>query len=391
MKNVIGIFLCLCLSVICGAGLYAQDGTYSVKAKAGRIAVYNHDDEVIGYLRRGDRIYVTMFHQPLQQADGSYSEPVTFVEYDGEEGYILLGSPDWLQPVGQDVAGDPGAEGEDAASGHPLRPLILMSLGSIIMLFAVARPVSVIEWRIRDCMKNRGVAMLLGAVALVWCLAGLYLVYMYEDRSWLGRWQDIGLLKMLGGMLLMAVWLLAQLTFLNVVVSGIAGMYRSNYCYYDNGKSFLVTFVGTWIIIVAGTWDISWKLYIQLAIAGAVLVYLCFNLRHVFIQRGILPGLMILLIVVTGVSPLCYVALEVLSRILEIMTVLYIVKFVIDGLHHSRFIIFERKTDEIVDYFDPETGKSRRLYKDGNNGYVDYSDGSYWGRSSDGSFFNRFS
>ena len=57
MKNVIGIFLCLCLSVICGAGLYAQDGTYSVKAKAGRIAVYNHDDEVIGYLRRGDRIY----------------------------------------------------------------------------------------------------------------------------------------------------------------------------------------------------------------------------------------------------------------------------------------------------------------------------------------------
>ena len=100
---------------------------------------------------------------------------------------------------------------------------------------------------------------------------------------------------------------------------------------------------------------------------------------------------MILLIVVTGVSPLCYVALEVLSRILEIMTVLYIVKFVIDGLHHSRFIIFERKTDEIVDYFDPETGKSRRLYKDGNNGYVDYSDGSYWGRSSDGSFFNRFS
>ena len=59
--------------------------------------------------------------------------------------------------------------------------------------------------------------MLLGAVALVWCLAGLYLVYMYEDRSWLGRWQDIGLLKMLGGMLLMAVWLLAQLTFLNVV------------------------------------------------------------------------------------------------------------------------------------------------------------------------------
>ena len=168
-------------------------------------------------------------------------------------------------------------------------------------------------------------------------------------------------------------------------------MYRSNYCYYDNGKSFLVTFVGTWIIIVAGTWDISWKLYIQLAIAGAVLVYLCFNLRHVFSQRGILPGLMILLIVVTGVSPLCYVALEVLSRILEIMTVLYIVKFVIDGLHHSRFIIFERKTDEIVDYFDPETGKSRRLYKDGNNGYVDYSDGSYWGRSSDGSFFNRFS
>ena len=389
MKNVIGIFLCLCLSVICGAGLYAQDGTYSVKAKAGRIAVYNHDDEVIGYLRRGDRIYVTMFHQPLQQADGSYSEPVTFVEYDGEEGILYMESPDWLRPVA--LAASHVAEEEDAGSGHPLRPLLLMALGSIAMLFAVVRPVSVVEWYARDYLRNRGTAMLMGLGALIWCLVGLYFVYMYEDRSWLGRWQDVGLLKMLGGILLMSVCVVAQLFFLNTVVSCIAGMDRSNYCYYDNGMSFLVTFVGTWIIIVAGTWDISWKLYIQLAIAGAVLVYLCFNLRHVFSQRGILPGLMILLIVVTGVSPLCYVALEVLSRILEIMTVLYIVKFVIDGLHHSRFIIFERKTDEIVDYFDPETGKSRRLYKDGNNGYVDYSDGSYWGRSSDGSFFNRFS
>ena len=69
---------------------------------------------------------------------------------------------------------------------------------------------------------------------------------------------------------------------------------------------------------------------------------------------------------------------------------IYIIKFVIDGLDHSRFITFERDEDQIVDYFDPGTSTWHKLYKDGNNGYVDYSDGSHWGRSSDGKFFNRF-
>lgn len=391
MKNVIAFFLCLCLSVLCGADLFAQlDGTYAITAKAGKIPVYNFDNEVIGYLRKGDKVYVTTFHLPLRQTDGSYSRPVTFIEYKGEQGHIYLESSDWLRPVALVGIGEPTAQEEDAGSGHVLRPLLLMALGSIIMLLTVVRPESVIDWRIRDYVKNKGAAMLLGVVALIWCLAGMYLVYMHEDRSWLGRWQDIGLMKMLGGMLFMAVWLLAQLAFINVVVSCIAGMDRSNYCYYDNGMSLLVTFVGTWIIIVVGRWDISWNLYIQIAVAAAVLIYVCFNLRHVFSQRGILPGLMILLIVVTGVSSLCYVALEVLSRILEIAAVIYIIKFVIDGLDHSRFITFERDEDQIVDYFDPGTSTWHKLYKDGNNGYVDYSDGSHWGRSSDGKFFNRF-
>ena len=339
-------------------------------------------------LCRGDKVYVNTFHLPLHQADGTYSRPITFIEYDGEEGILYMESPDWLRPVA--LAASHVAEEEDAGSGHPLRPLLLMALGSIAMLFAVVRPVSVVEWYARDYLRNRGTAMLMGLGALIWCLVGLYFVYMYEDRSWLGRWQDVGLLKMLGGILLMSVCVVAQLFFLNTVVSCIAGMDRSNYCYYDNGMSCIVTFVGTWFIIVADRWDISWKLYIQLAIAVAVLIYVCFNLRHVFSQRGILPGLMILLIVVAGISSLCYVALEVLSRILEIAAVIYIIKFVVDGLGSSRFRTFDCEDNQIVDYFDPETSTWHQLYKDGNNGYVDYSDGSRWGRSGDGKFFNRF-
>ena len=89
MKNVIAFFLCLCLSVLCGADLFAQlDGTYAVTAKAGKIPVYNFDNEVIGYLRKGDKVYVTTFHLPLRQTDGSYSRPVTFIEYKGEQGHI---------------------------------------------------------------------------------------------------------------------------------------------------------------------------------------------------------------------------------------------------------------------------------------------------------------
>lgn len=42
--------------------LCAQDANYVVTKKAPEIEIYNHDDQVIGTLKRGDRVFVTMFH-----------------------------------------------------------------------------------------------------------------------------------------------------------------------------------------------------------------------------------------------------------------------------------------------------------------------------------------
>lgn len=99
--------------------LWAQEGTYVVTRKAGEIPVYNSDNEVIGILKRGDRVFVTLFHKELPQVDGSYSEPVTFIEYEGQEGHLLLGSADWLKCEEPFVV-DPETRAEnEAAQARP--------------------------------------------------------------------------------------------------------------------------------------------------------------------------------------------------------------------------------------------------------------------------------
>ena len=37
-----------------------------------------------------------------------------------------------------------------------------------------------------------------------------------------------------------------------------------------------------------------------------------------------------------------------------------------------------------------ENGITRQLFKDGNNGYIDFSDGSHWGKRGDSGDFNRY-
>ena len=98
---------------------------------------------------------------------------------------------------------------------------------------------------------------------------------------------------------------------------------------------------------------------------------------------------MILLITLTGVPALCFVGLEALSGIMEILTLIWIAKFIYEGMEYSRFIEFAPSEPAYIDYYDPQAGVSRRLYNMGASGYVDVTDGSFWSPSSDGTFFNR--
>ena len=196
--------------------LRAQDANYVVTEEAPEIKVYNHDDEVIGTLKHGDKVFVTMFHQALPQADGSCSEPVTFIEYEGEEGYLLLGSPDWLCSLENEVVAAPSAiSGQTPVSGKMMR---ILALGTLALLLVLARPVSVMEWRIRGYIKGRGVAILTGVLLLAWCIASLYIVYLLYESGWFNTWRRSGFFRMVGNIFWMLLWFITQFAALNVTV-----------------------------------------------------------------------------------------------------------------------------------------------------------------------------
>ena len=207
--------------------LCAQDANYVVTKKAPEIEIYNHDGQVIGTLKRGDRVFVTMFHQALPQADGSCSEPVTFIEYEGEEGYLLLGSPDWLCSLENEVVAAPSAiSGQIPVSGKMMR---ILALGTLALLLVLARPVSVIEWRIRGYIKGKGVAILTGVLLLVWCIISLYIVYLLYESGWFNTWRRSGFFRMVGNIFWMLLWFITQFAVLNVTVMGLAGMKQRIY------------------------------------------------------------------------------------------------------------------------------------------------------------------
>ena len=391
MKNFIARWM-LCLLLLVGGTLSAQEGTYVVTRKADKIPVYNHDDEVIGYLKRGDKVFVTLFHQTLPQTDGSVSEPVTFVEYQGQEGILHLESPEWMKCLEPTEANlDPDGTSADPSLPEQSISLIFgLALGNLLLLLCVAKPLNLIFWQIRDRMKRKGVALATGVLTLVWCALELYIVYTLDDPLWFSRWREVGFLKMIGGLAGMLLWIGIQLVLLNSVVASLAGMQKTNYRYFDYGMALLVSFVGTWLILILDTWQVNWKFEAQIGIAIAVLIYLGFSLRHVIRHRSILSALLILLILLTGVPLLCYVSLEAFSRIMEIVLWLIIAKIVIQGLSSKRFGGAPSDGDEIVEYFDYENGITRQLFKDGNNGYIDFSDGSHWGKRGDSGDFNRY-
>ena len=388
-KLLVRLILCLCVLMM-GNALSAQEGTYVVTRKADKIPVYNHDNEIIGYLKRGDKVFVTLFHQSLPQTDGSTSEPMTIVEFNGEEGILHLESPDWMECL-ETTAVDPDPSTQESGPALPEQSASLifgLALGNLLLLLLVAKPFNIITWQVRDRMKRKGVALAIGVLTLAWCLLELYIVYSLDDPLWFSRWREVGFLKMLGGLGGMLLWIFIQIVLLNSVVAGLAGMQKANYRYFDYGMALIVTFVGTWLILILDTWKADWKFEAQLGIAIAAGLYLCFNLRHVFRQRAWLSALLILL---SGVPLLCYVSLEAFSRIMEIAMWLFIANVVIQGLSSKRFGGAPSEGDEIVQYFDYENGITRHLYKDGSNGYVDFSDGSRWGKRGDSGDFNRFS
>ena len=355
MKNFIARWM-LCLLLLVGGTLSAQEGTYVVTRKADKIPVYNHDDEVIGYLKRGDKVFVTLFHQTLPQTDGSVSEPVTFVEYQGQEGILHLESPEWMKCLEPTEANlDPDGTSADPSLPEQSISLIFgLALGNLLLLLCVAKPLNLIFWQIRDRMKRKGVALATGVLTLVWCALELYIVYTLDDPLWFSRWREVGFLKMIGGLAGMLLWIGIQLVLLNSVVASLAGMQKTNYRYFDYGMALLVSFVGTWLILILDTWQVNWKFEAQIGIAIAVLIYLGFSLRHVIRHRSILSALLILLILLTGVPLLCYVSLEAFSRIMEIVLWLIIAKIVIQGLSSKRFGGAPSDGDEIVEYFDYE-------------------------------------
>ena len=235
--------------------LRAQNANYVVTEEAPEIKVYNHDDEVIGTLKHGDKVFVTMFHQALPQADGSCSEPVTFIEYEGEEGYLLLGSPDWLCSLENEVVAAPSAiSGQTPVSGKMMR---ILALGTLALLLVLARPVSVMEWRVRGYIKGKGVAILTGVLLLAWCIASLYIVYLLYESGWFNTWRRSGFFRMVGNIFWMLLWFITQFAALNVTVMGLAGMKQRIYSYFDPGMTSLATFVATWVILIFSNWDVG--------------------------------------------------------------------------------------------------------------------------------------
>ena len=197
--RIAGTFIFIFCFMLVAEVLHAQDANYVVAEDAPEIKVYNHDDEVIGTLKHGDRVFVTMFHQPLPQSDGSCSEPVTFIEYEGEEGYLLLDSPDWLRSLENGEVADSSPTGAPiAGNGRMMR---ILALGSLALLLVLARPVSVVEWRVRDYVKGKGVAILTGVLLLIWCIISLYMVYLLYESGWFNTWRRSGFFRMVGNAL----------------------------------------------------------------------------------------------------------------------------------------------------------------------------------------------
>lgn len=370
--------------------LSAQEGTYVVTHKDGKIPVYNHDQEIIGYLRRGEKVQVTLFHHELPQVDNSKSKPVTFVEYKGEEGILYLGSADWLK-CKSTTAIDP--ENPDTTitidPTHSISLLLATGMMTLLVLLYMAKPCCITNWRIRDRIFNTNRAVALSVVLLIIFSAEFYCLYHTANPLWFCQWEQVGLGGMMVGLMGMIVLLFIKYTTISTIISALANTARKNYKYFDYKTSFFAAFVGTWVILIVGNWNTDWKENLQSGIAIAVVVFLLYEVRHVIRQRHFVAGILIVFLLITGVSTLCYVSLEVFRRILEIITIIYIVVFCVQGIRNKRFQR-SHDGDDFVDYYDYGVGKSRRLYKDGTGNYIDYTDGSSWGKRGDTNDFNRY-
>ena len=369
--------------------LSAQEGAYVVTRKADKIPVYNHDREIVGHLRPGDRIFVTLFHQVLPN-DDQLTEPITFVEYKGQECILFLESADWMKCI-QKTAVDLD-ELETTAPPDPSQSipfLLIVGIVNLLVLLYLAKFRNVISWEMRDRAFRKGAALIPGLALLTVFSAEFYYLYRAVNPFWFCQWEHAGFLGMIAGLAGMIVLLYIQLTVLLIVISALAYTRKPNARYFDYGTSFLVAFVGTWLILIVDGWEVLWKENLQIGIVIAVSSFLLYKVRHVIRERSLISGLLIVLLFLTGVSTLCYASLEVFRRIFELVALVYIIRFCIQGIGNKNFQ-WNHEGEDYVDYYDYREGKSRRLYHDGGGNYTDYSDGSNWGKRGDTGDFNRY-
>lgn len=350
--------------------------TYVVTGKAGKegVPVYDLGGNLVDTLKKGDEIWISTFYDeyPLFASPNGTRKAVVFTE--AMEDYVLFIEEDGIiVPKSQyrfdrifsglgDVVNKDGSKTKGAAA---------FGLLYIVLMFFIGAGIK------RSESDRYSVGWVFFGFFMLILLGETYFMMTHSRPFWFLSFSEVGFFKGIFFLLLMIGYLYLKYM---VTVGALYQFHNTELLEdseYEPEKALLVTVVGTWLILSMVYWKSDIAVYLMAVVGIATVAGVIYVMRKAFRQAGVLVSLCILVTILISGASLCYVACEILAKIIQIIVACYCVYALISGLS-SGSSGSSSVSDHTV-YVDYD-GNAHDLYRQSDGTYLDYKDNSRWNR-----------
>lgn len=378
---VLRIFLLVAAFLLPSVAVLAQsEWTYVVTGKAGKegLTVYYVSGEPAFTLQKGDEVYVSEFRDdfPVKDAPGTTrrgavitADMEDYIIYLDEEGVLVPKSEYRYERLAPGLG---NIVNQNPTKSHAI---LFFGLGYLLMMLYASRGILFVQLRPRRLEGAAG--WLYFALFLVLLGCESWFLLSFSRPLWFMSFSEVGIFKGLLFLLLMIVYLYLKYVVTCLAFCPLLRTRRLQDSEFDSGSAMMVAVVGTWLLLSMTYWEASFVPYLMGAVAVATVLGIVWVLRKAFRQAGVLLSLGMLVILLASGATLCFVACEVLAKIIQIILVCYCIYAVFSAASmKSPSVAGDSDHTMYVDY----DGNAHDLYRQPDGTYVDYRDNSRWNK-----------
>lgn len=378
---VLRIFLLAAAFVLPAVVAFAQsESTYVVSGKAGKegLTAYYVSGEPAFTLKKGDEVFVSAFRDdfPVKDAPGTTRRGAV-ITADMEDYIIYLDEEGVLVPKSE-------YRYERLASGlgnlvnrNPSKSYAILFLGVayLLMMLYASRGFLVVQVKPRRLEGAAGWIYFAIYLVLLGCEA--WFLLSFSRPLWFMTFSEVGIFRGLLFLLLMVVYLYLKYAVTCLALYPLRNTRLLQDSEFDCGMALMIAVVGTWLFLSMTYWEANFVPYLMWTVALVTVIGIIRVLRKAFRQAGVLLSLGILAILLASGATLCFVACEVLAKIIQIIVVCYCIYAVFSAASmKSSTVAGDSDHTMYVDY----EGNAHDLYRQPDGTYVDYRDNSRWNK-----------